>query len=434
MQNMLGWARRGAALIMGLLACGSAWAYTGAKWNLPEGVTEISKDVHRLHMMIFWVCVVIAVVVFGAMFYSVFAHRKSRHPKPADFHESTTVEIIWTAIPFFILIVMAIPAAATLVKMDDTRGADMSVKITGYQWKWHYDYLGENVAFFSTLAAESNKARQLQSGIDVTQVPNYLVEVDKPLVLPVGKKVRFLITANDVIHSWWVPTLAVKKDAIPGYVNEVWAKIEEPGLYRGVCAELCGRDHGFMPIVVQALPEAEYQAWLSQQKSEQVASIATGPAAGSGGVAPQPAEPSSGSTAADTPAPGAAAGQDQADAAISQVAAAPASAAPEAAPAAGAKSKDELMAAGQKIFAQNCAACHQANGAGLPPTFPSLIGSPKIKGPPVEQIKQVINGKPPMPPFGHLSDADIAAVVTYTRNSWGNSTGVVQADEVKAAR
>ena len=240
----------------GLLA-GAAFLPSGAAlaaWevNLPLGVTELSRDIHGLHMLIFWVCVGIGVIVFGAMFYSVFAHRRSRHPKPADFHESTSIEIMWTLIPFAILVLMAIPAAGTLVRMEDMRGAQLAVKVTGYQWKWHYDYLDQNVGFYSTLHADSNRARQLKSGIDPKDVPNYLLEVDNRLVLPVGTKVRFLITANDVIHAWWVPDLAVKKDAIPGYVNEMWAQIDEPGIYRGVCAELCGRDHGFMPVVVEA--------------------------------------------------------------------------------------------------------------------------------------------------------------------------------------
>ena len=390
-----------AAVVMTLM-CGSALAYTGSMYNIPVGVTEISREVHSLHMLIFWVCVGIAVVVFGAMFYSIFAHRRSVHPKPADFHESTTVEIIWTAIPFVILISMAIPAAGTLIKMEDTRNADMTVKVTGYQWKWHYDYIGQDVAFFSSLSAESNRARQLGSGVDVNTVPNYLVDVDKPLVLPVGKKVRFLVTANDVIHAWWVPELSVKKDAIPGYVNEIWTRIDEPGTYRGVCAELCGRDHGFMPIVVKALPEAEYNAWLAEQKGgTEVAAVA------------EPAVAS-----------------DAAPAAL-EVAAAPA-ATPAAA--GGDTAKADLMKAGEKVYNGNCAACHQQTGQGIPPNFPSLLGSPVIKGDAGEQIAQVIKGKNMMPPFGHLSDADIAAVVTYTRNSWGNDTGVVQAAQVAAKR
>jgi cytochrome c oxidase subunit II len=227
-----------------LLASGAASAatYDPGHWNMPVGVTEMSRTVFDLHMLIFWVCCGIAVIVFGAMFYSVFAHRRSRHPKPADFHESTSVEIIWTIIPFAILILMAIPAAGTLIKMEDMRGAQLAVKVTGYQWKWQYEYLDQGVAFFSTLHADSNHARQLGSGVDPNTIENYLLEVDNRLVVPTNTKIRFLITANDVIHAWWVPDFAVKKDAVPGFVNEVWAIIETPGVYRGVCAELCGRD------------------------------------------------------------------------------------------------------------------------------------------------------------------------------------------------
>lgn len=399
-----------------LATAGLAMAYTGERYNIPMGVTEISREVHGLHMLIFWVCVAIAVVVFGAMFYSVFAHRRSVHPKPADFHESTTVEIIWTAIPFVILISMAIPAAGTLIKMDDSRNAEMTVKVTGYQWKWQYEYLGEDVKFFSTLAAESNRARQLGSGIDPNTVPNYLVDVDNALVLPEDTKVRFLITANDVIHAWWVPAFAVKKDAIPGYVNEIWTKVDEPGTYRGVCAELCGRDHGFMPIVVHVLPKDEYKAWLAKAKTGDLQVAAAGAAATATDAAP------------DAPTPEAAA---PAPAAV-EVAAAPAVATT---PAAAAElSKDELVKAGEKVYNANCAACHQATGKGLPPNFPSLVGSAVIAGPVDAQIAQVIKGKNLMPPFGSLSDADIAAVTTYTRNSWGNSSGVAQAGQVAAAR
>ncbi len=260
-----------------------AYTTTGNGWNIPEGVTAISRQIHWLNTVIFVVCCVIGVLVFGVMFYSVFAHRRSKHPKPADFHESTSVEIAWTIVPFLILIAMAIPAAGTLIKMDDARNADLSIKVTGYQWKWQYEYMDQGVSFFSTLTAESNAARQLgaqgsgwagvfdggQSLEKLKQADggNYLVNVDNPLVVPVGKKVRFLITANDVIHAWWVPDIAVKEDAIPGYINEMWAVIDTPGTYRGVCAELCGRDHGFMPIVVRALPEAEYNAWLADAKA-----------------------------------------------------------------------------------------------------------------------------------------------------------------------
>ncbi|WP_299698579.1 cytochrome c oxidase subunit II [Hydrocarboniphaga sp.] len=394
-----------------LFGSGSALAYTGAKWNLPEGVTEMSHEVHHLHMFVFWICVVIGIVVFGAMFYSVFAHRKSKGAVAASFHESTLVEIIWTAIPFVILIGMAIPAAATLVKMDDTHNADINIKITGYQWKWQYEYLGEDVSYFSTLAAESNRARQLNSGIDVYTVPNYLVDVDHPLVLPVGKKIRFLITSNDVIHAWWVPAFAVKKDAIPGYINEVWTKIDEPGTFRGVCAELCGRDHGFMPIVVKALPEDEFKAWLAEQKSKGT-------------------EVASAAPVAAAPVPAAVAVAAAAPAATEVAAAAPAAAAPAAA----GKSKDELLAAGEKVYKTNCIACHQAGGTGMPPTFPPLAGSKVVNGPKDAVIQQVLHGKNMMPPFPQLSNDDIAAVTSYVHSSWGNKGEIVQAGDVAAAR
>ncbi|HEY1077282.1 MAG TPA: cytochrome c oxidase subunit II [Fontimonas sp.] len=405
--SMKGWLSRLAAGTGAALAAMAAQAYTDTSggYNVPTGVTEISREVHGLHMDIFWICVAIAVVVFGAMIWSIIFHRRSKHPKPADFHESTLVEIIWTTLPFVILIAIAIPAAKTLIRMEDTRGSDMTVKITGYQWKWQYEYMGEDVKFFSTLSAESNKARQLKSGIDVTQVPNYLVDVDNPLVLPVGKRIRFLLTSNDVIHAWWVAELAVKKDAIPGYINEMWTKIDTPGTYRGVCAELCGRDHGYMPIVVKALPEAEYNAWLAQQKGGEAA-----PAAAAAAAAPAVAE------------------------------AAPADAAPaaaeEAKPAAGADlSKEELIAKGETAYKANCAACHQANGEGLAPTFPSLVKSQWVtNSDPSHQIDQVLKGKNLMPPLSQLSDVEIAAAITYTRNAWGHSSGVVQPAQVAARR
>lgn len=250
------------------LAFASTSSFAELGLNMPVGVSATSKEVYELHMAIFWICVAIGVVVFGAMFYSVFAHRKSRGAVAATFHHSTVVEIVWTIIPFIILMAIAIPAARTLVKMENTRGAEMSIKITGYQWKWHYDYVGEDVDFYSTLTAESNEARQLGSGIDVTQVENYLLDVDKPLVVPTNTKIRVLLTAADVIHAWWIPDFAVKKDAIPGYINETWFEVKEAGTYRGQCAELCGRDHGFMPIVVIAKEPSEYKAWLEAQKPQ----------------------------------------------------------------------------------------------------------------------------------------------------------------------
>jgi len=398
-------------------------------YNLPTGVTETAESVYELHMWIFWICVVIGIIVFGLMTWSIVHHRKSKGHKAADFHESTTVEILWTIAPFVILIGMAIPAAGTLIKMEDTRNSDISIKVTGYQWKWQYEYLGENVSFYSTLDARSNEARQLGSGIDPESVPNYLLEVDKPLVLPVGKKVRFLITASDVLHAWWVPEFGIKKDAIPGYINETWALIKQPGLYRGVCAELCGRDHGFMPIVVQALPEAEYQAWLAQMKGG--TEVAAAPTTTATDAAP---------TAAAATAPATAAADEIAAAAPAAAATNVASQAAIAGATAAVKdmskdvSKDELVKKGEEVYKTNCAACHQPTGKGMPPSFPSLVGSPLIKGPAADHVKQTLNGKNLMPPFKQLSDLEIAAVVTYERNSWGNSGAVVQPSAVAAAR
>ncbi len=264
---------------MALLLSGKEALAAQARYNMPEGATEISQQIYHLHMLSLWICVIIGIGVFGAMLYSIVMFRKSKGAQPAHFHENTFIEILWTTVPFLILISMAIPAAGTLIRMADVSKADMTVKITGYQWKWHYDYLGQGVSFFSTLGRESNLARQLGSNIDPASVDNYLLDVDHPLVLPVGVKVRLVITSNDVIHSWWVPEFANKTDALPGFVNETWLKIDKPGIYRGQCAELCGRDHAFMPIVVVAKPKAEFDAWLAEQKK-------SAPAAGTAAAAP----------------------------------------------------------------------------------------------------------------------------------------------------
>ncbi|MDR3418423.1 MAG: cytochrome c oxidase subunit II [Nevskia sp.] len=390
-------------------AASAADTMDNAHWNMPKGVTAISREVYGLHMYVFWICVVIAVLVFGVMFYSLFAHRRSKHPVPATFHESTTVEIAWTIVPFLILIFMAVPAAGTLIKMYDTRGSELTVKITGYQWKWQYEYVDQGVSFFSTLESKANLARQLGSGIDPKTVPNYLHDADNYLVLPVGKKVRFLLTSDDVIHGWWVPDIAVKKDAIPGYINEMWADIEEPGIYRGQCTVLCGRDHGFMPIVIKAVPEAEFKQWLAQQKGANTVAAAA-PAAAS----------------------------DAAPVAAAAPAAAPAPAPAEPAKPAAAPVKlghDDLVKNGEKIYTANCAACHQATGKGMAPAFPPLVGSKVVAGPAEAHITQIIKGKNAMPPFGpQLSDADIAAVATYERNSWGNHSGDVEPSQVAALR
>jgi cytochrome c oxidase subunit 2 len=356
-----------------LLASGLARAEYALNFQRP--VTEIATEVYGLHMLIFWLCVVIFIGVFGVMFYSLWAHRKSRGHKAATFHESTTIEIVWTVIPFLILVVMAVPSTATLLKMDDTSAADMTVKITGYQWKWKYDYPEQDLGFFSNLSTPNDQIEN-----KAAKDENYLLEVDKEMVLPVGKKVRLLITANDVLHAWWVPQLSLKKDAIPGFINEMWTRIDEPGVYRGQCAELCGKGHGFMPIVVRAVPEEEFNSWVKEQKAMQVA------AAGD----------------ADKT-----------------------------------WTKEELMERGKKTYAQ-CAACHGATGEGVPGVFPALAGSKIATGPVDAHIDIVMKGKPgtAMQAFAaQLNDVDIAAVVTYERNAFGNNTGdIVQPSAIKALR
>jgi cytochrome c oxidase subunit II len=253
----------GAAL--SVLACGPAVA-GWSDVNLRVGVTPLSREIYGLHMLILWVCVAIAVAVFSVMIYSIATFRKSKGAVSATFDHSTTAEIVWTIIPVIILIAMAIPAAKTLVRIDDTANSQLTIKVTGYQWKWQYEYVDQGVSFYSALAQASNEARQLDSGVDVSKVDHYLLDVDNPLVVPVGKKVRVLVTSADVIHSWWVPDFAIKKDAIPGYINELWFTADKEGTYRGQCVELCGRDHGFMPIVVVVKSQAGYDAWLTAQK------------------------------------------------------------------------------------------------------------------------------------------------------------------------
>ncbi len=344
--------------------------------NMTQGVTDISGKVYDLHMTILYICCVIGLVVFGIMIYSMIYHRKSKGAVAANFHESTKVEIAWTVIPFIILIGMAIPATKTLIAMEDPSDADLTIKITGSQWKWHYSYFDKDIEFYSTLSTP-------RAQIDGSEAKgeHYLLEVDKPLVLPINQKVRFLMTSDDVIHSWWVPAFAVKKDANPGFINESWTRIDKPGIYRGQCAELCGKDHGFMPIVVQALSEADFNNWLVEQK--QLASNAAAAAAAS----------------------------------MSKT-----------------LSLEELTSQGEQIYIARCAACHQPNGAGLPGVFPSLIGSPIIKGPVEDHLNIVLNGKPgtAMQAFAkQLSAQEIAAVITFERNAWGNNSGdVVQAVDI----
>ena len=355
------------------------WAEYGL--NLPEGVTPLSRNIYDLHMTIFYICCVIAAVVFGVMFWSIFHHRKSRGAQAAQFHHNTTVEIVWTAIPMLILVLMAIPATKSLIMIESTGDADMTIKITGYQWRWHYEYVEEEIGFFSSLAPESNAARQLRSGVDPNEIENYLLDVDNPVIVPVGQKIRFMTTAADVIHSWWVPALGWKRDSIPGFINESWAIIEEEGTYRGQCAELCGRDHAFMPIVLKAVSEDEYYDWVGEMMM----------------VAMDADE-----------------GADREWA------------------------MDELLERGEQVYSTFCVACHQVNGMGIPGAFKPLVGSPVTTGPVDGHIDTVMNGVPgtAMAPFGmQMNDVDIAAVITYERNSWGNEMGdAVQPSMVAAKR
>ena len=386
-------------MVFGLLSVGEAFA--DYKLNLTEGVTELSRDIHDLHMLIFWICVGIGVLVYGLLVYSLVNHRKSKGVIPATFHENTKLEIIWTIVPFIILLGMAVPATKVMVKAYDTSGADLTIKVTGYQWKWRYEYLDEGVSFFSTLDAKSNVARQLGSGVKPETVENYLLNVDHPLVVPVGKKIRFLFTGADVIHSWWVPDLGWKKDTIPGFITDAWAKVEKPGTYRGQCTELCGRDHGFMPIVVVAKTESEYKEWLATQKGGEQTSVKV------------EASPTSSPSAVEV--------------------------SPEAASTDAEVSKDmaDVIAKGQQVYEANCLSCHQVNGEGIEGLFPAIKGSAVVKGPKADHIRLVLNGKPPlMASFKSvLSADDIAAVVTYQRNALGNSTGdVVTAAEVQALK
>ena len=362
---------------MGALAAlmsAAAWA-AESKYNLPTPQSEVATQIFDLHMLIMWVCVAIFVVVFGAMFYSIWKHRKSVGHKAAHFHENTTVEVIWTIIPFIILTAMAIPSTKVILNMRDSSAPDMTIKVTGYQWKWEYDYRTEGVKFLSTLSTPRD---QIEG--KAAKGEHYLLEVDNPMVVPVGKKVRVLLTANDVIHAWWVPAFGIKQDAIPGFIKDAWFTAKTPGIYRGQCAELCGKDHGFMPIVVEVKSQADYDKWLADQKSK-VAAVVMDP----------------NKTYA----------------------------------------MDELKTQGAKVYAANCAACHQANGAGLPPAFPAITGSKIATGDKAAHLALVMNGKSgtAMGSFKHLNDVDLAAVITYQRNSLGNKTGeLVQPTDIKALR
>jgi cytochrome c oxidase subunit 2 len=353
------------APVMSLAVSGKVLAEEAQRWavNLPRGVTSVSSAIYDVHMIVLWCCVIIGIGVFGVMFYSMYMHRKSRGAVAANFHENTTAEVVWTIIPALILIGMCIPATSTLLDVYDTSEAEMEVKITGHQWKWQYEYLGEDVAFLSELATpEAEIYNTAPKG------QYYLQEVSEPLVLPVNTKVRFLITAKDVIHSWWVPDFGVKRDAIPGYVNETWAIVEEPGVYRGECTELCGKGHAFMPIVVNVLEKEAYNSWLAEKKT-QVAAI-----------------------------------RELTKKTFT---------------------KDELMAQGEEAYNRSCAACHMVNGEGVPGVFPSMIGSAVTTGDISKHLDVVVNGVAgtAMQAFGgQLSEVDLAAIITYERNAWGNDT------------
>jgi cytochrome c oxidase subunit 2 len=329
--------------------------------NMTRGITDISNEVFELHMLIFWICVAIGIAVFSVMFYSMYAHTKKKNPVPATFHESTKVEIAWTIIPFLILIAMAIPASKTLVKIYDDEAGDVNIQVTGYQWKWQYRYLEDDISFFSNPATDLDEIYNL-----VPKGENYLQEVDEMVLIPAGKKVRFLITANDVIHSWWMPAFAIKQDAIPGFVNTAWTKVDVPGIYRGKCTELCGKNHGFMPIVVKVVEQEEYDQWVFEKKE----------------VAMKMAE----LTTKDW-------------------------------------TTEELVSRGESVYITNCVACHQANGEGIQGIFPALAGSDialNNKDRHVEILMEGVQGAA-MNSFSYLSEVELASVITYTRQAWGNA-------------
>jgi cytochrome c oxidase subunit II len=369
------------ALLAAILASAlmASAARAALEYNLQPPVTPIGEQIFDLHVYIMWICVVIFVGVFAVMFYSIFAHRKSQGHQAAQFHENTTVEVVWTVIPFLILMFMALPATKTILAMKDTTVPDMTIKVTGYQWKWSYDYIEQGFGFVSNL-----KTPYTQIYNQEPKGEHYLLEVDQPMVVPVGKRIRVLITAGDVIHSWWVPAFGVKQDAIPGFVRDAWFRADKPGIYRGQCAELCGKEHGFMPVVVEVLPADQYAAWADAQKKKATA-------------------------AADDPAR------------IWDV--------------------KELTARGEGVYTANCAACHQATGKGVPPAFPPLDGSKIATGPVAAHLDVVLNGvvrngqATAMVAWKNtLSPTEIAAVVTYERNAWGNHVGdVVQPSQVAAA-
>ena len=330
--------------------------------NMREGVTQVSRDVFELHMLIFYICVAIGAVVFSVMFYSLFRYTKKRNPNPSTFHESTKLEVAWTIVPFLILIAMAVPASKTLTEIYDDEEGEINIQVVGYQWKWEYKYLEDDINFFSNLSTDQDEIYNL-----VPKGENYLLEVDEPLIIPVDTRVRFLITANDVIHSWWVPDFAIKQDAIPGFINTAWTRAEETGIYRGNCTELCGKNHGFMPVVVKVVEKDEYNDWVLAKKEEAIKLAEL--------------------TEKEW-------------------------------------SLAELTERGEGVYQKNCVACHQMNGEGLPPIFPALAGSEIVmfdKGRNVEILMEGVQGAAMQSFANQLSEVDMAAVITYTRQAWGNA-------------
>jgi cytochrome c oxidase subunit 2 len=330
--------------------------------NMREGVTQVSRDVFELHMLIFYICVAIGAVVFSVMFYSLFRYTKKRNPNPSTFHESTKLEVAWTIVPFLILIAMAVPASKTLTEIYDDEEGEINIQVVGYQWKWEYKYLEDDINFFSNLSTDQDEIYNL-----VPKGENYLLEVDEPLIIPVDTRVRFLITANDVIHSWWVPDFAIKQDAIPGFINTAWTRAEETGIYRGNCTELCGKNHGFMPVVVKVVEKDEYNDWVLAKKEEAIKLAEL--------------------TEKEW-------------------------------------SLAELTERGEGVYQKNCVACHQMNGEGLPPIFPALAGSDIVmfdKNRNVEILMEGVQGAAMQSFANQLSEVDMAAVITYTRQAWGNA-------------
>ena len=330
--------------------------------NMREGVTQVSRDVFELHMLIFYICVAIGAVVFSVMFYSLFRYTKKRNPNPSTFHESTKLEVAWTIVPFLILIAMAVPASKTLTEIYDDEEGEINIQVVGYQWKWEYKYLEDDINFFSNLSTDQDEIYNL-----VPKGENYLLEVDEPLIIPVDTRVRFLITANDVIHSWWVPDFAIKQDAIPGFINTAWTRAEETGIYRGNCTELCGKNHGFMPVVVKVVEKDEYNDWVLEKKEEAIKLAEL--------------------TEKEW-------------------------------------SLAELTDRGEGVYQKNCVACHQMNGEGLPPIFPALAGSDIVtfdKDRNVEILMEGVQGAAMQSFANQLSEVDMAAVITYTRQAWGNA-------------